>query len=238
MVQKKALHLGLSLVLFMVLFSGAVSPVAAAGNISVSVADLRPADTVRLAFFNLPANVQFAVMMGPGGSRAVNAPVVAHVYSPDGGPVAAWVEILAELRSSPTVDVRIDNGAGLSVTTSFVNSSAFVAPVVVVPETPATVVQTVANRVMNVVHVEKGGIVVAHLNNLPASAHFAVTLGVAGTQGFGGNLVGHLDTGDLAGGEAYGSFEIPSNLAGEATLDLRVEAPGYLYLATFNNVDK
>jgi hypothetical protein len=237
MVRKNGIRLGMSLVLFAVLFSGAVFPVAAAGPISVSVADLMPGNMVRLVFNNLPAGIQFAVTMGPAGSAGAGGPTVAHVYSSDGGTVAAWIEILAELRGSSRVDVRIDNGAGLTANTFFNNTSSFVAPVVIVPVTPATVVQSVANRQMTVLHVQRGGLVVAFVKNLPANTRFAVTVGTAGTQGFGGNLVGHLDNGDVEGQDAIGYFEIPENLSGEATLDLRLDAPGYLYLATFKNTD-
>jgi hypothetical protein len=235
MVQKLVVRLGLSLVLFVALLSAAVSPVAAAGPLSVTVDGVVAGSMVRLIFTNLPANSQFAISMGPSGVAGKYMPLVAHMYSSDGRVVASWFEILDELRDSPRIDVRVDNGAGLATTVSFDNSKSYTAPTIVVPETPAAVVQTVANRGMSVLHVQQGGIVVASIKNLPANTRFDVTVGKAGTQGFGGNLVGHLDNGSVVGQDAIGYFEIPTNLATEKTLDLRLEAPGYLYLATFNN---
>jgi hypothetical protein len=235
MVHKMAIRLGLSLALFVALLSAAVSPVAAAGPISVKVDGVMAGSMVRLVFTNLPANIPFAISMGPSGVAGQYMPLVAHMVSSDGSVVASWFEILDELRDSPRIDVRIDNGAGLSTTVSFDNSQSYSPPAIVVPETKAAVVQTVANRAMSVIHVQQGGIVVASVKNLPANTRFDVTVGKAGTQGFGGNLVGHLDNGSVVGQDAIGYFEIPTNLATEKTLDLRLEAPGYLYLATFNN---
>ena len=234
MVQKLVLRLGLSLVLFAALFSGVITPVAAEGPILVKVDGVMAGSMVRLIFTNLPANSQFAITMGPAGTLGAYRPVVAHMYSSDGRVVASWFEILDELRDSPRIDVRVDNGAGLAATVTFENVN-YTAPLIVVPETPATVVQTVANRAMTILHVQKGGLVVASVKNLPANTQFAVTVGKSGTQGFGGNLVGHLDNGSIAGQDAIGYFEIPSTLKDEKTLDLRLDAPGYLYVATFSN---
>jgi hypothetical protein len=235
MVQKTFLRLALSLVLFAALFSGVVTPAAAAGAMTVAVDGVQPGSMVRLVFTNFPAKSQFAIMMGPAGSAGAGGPVVAHLYSADGGTVGAWFEVLDELRSAARIDVRVDNGAGLTLVTSFDNTSSYTAPSMPVPATPATVVGSVANRSMTVIHVQAGGLVIASVKNLPANTQFTVKVGVGGTGAFEGNVVGHLDNGKIEGQDAIAYFEIPPNLAAEKTLDLRLEAPGYLYLATFNN---
>ena len=85
------------------------------------------------------------------------------------------------------------------------------------------------------VHVQKGGIVVAELTGLPLDTQFTVTVGTGGSQGFDGFKVGNLSSEGLS--DHIGSFEIPVDLSGEKSLDLRIDAPGYLYLVTFANTN-
>jgi len=217
---------------------------------SVTAVDVRPGEMVRLRFENLPANVDFAIKMGASGTGGAGGPTVAHVSSSDGSMVVAWIEILSDVASNAVVDVRVDNGAGLSMRTSFVNSSAFVAPVVAPIVTPVVtpVVTTtgaggavtpvaVANRTMKVLHVQRGGIVQVAITGLPVSTSFKVTLGALGTKGFGGYEVGHLDTIATSGPDTISTFEIPVPLHDNAAIDLRLEAPGIIYVVTFNNAD-
>jgi hypothetical protein len=242
MARKLMVGFGLCLLLFTILFGSSVFPAVAAVSPKVSVVDLYPHSMVRLQFANLPANVKFAVMMGDAANPTAGLITVAHVYSPDGGVFAAWIEILTDVANSPIVTVRIDNGAGLFATTSFINSSAFMVPTPVPTRTP-TPVGTGGNttpgtaRAIKVLHVERGGIVTAMLTNLPANTSFLITLGVAGSHGLGGYAVGHLDTGATAGQAVTGRFEIPVLLRNEATIDLRFESSdGIVYWVNFKNV--
>jgi hypothetical protein len=205
---------------------------AAQAQMALSVVDLVPGKRVRVQFSNLPANVEFAVRMGPGGSGAAGAPTVTHVSSPDGGPIVVWLEILSDLASSPRIDVRMDNAAGLSAVTTFDNipAAAQAAPT-------ATAAVFVANPSVTVLHVQKGGLVIAAVSGLPANTNYTITVGKAGTQGIGGYMVAHLNTGGTAGSSLTGTFEIPVAYRNDATLDLRLEAAGAVYVVNFQNTD-
>ena len=238
MASKIIQRLALSLVLFAALFSGSVLSVSAAGAMTVTVVDVAPGSMVRLQFANLPKDVPFAIMMGVGGKGAAGAPTVAHIASSDGGVVVAWFEILTELSDIPSIDVRVDNGAGLSMTTNFKN---FASPVLVPVLGAGGAVVPAAMRTMNVVHVQKGGTVTVAISGLPDNTHFLVSEDVAGTKGFGGYVVGHLDTVGINGADTVSTFEIAYPLRDELSIDLRLEGPspdGIVYFVNFKNVDK
>jgi hypothetical protein len=200
---------------------------------AVTVVDLQSGKRVRLQFANLPANVEFAVRLGASGAAAAGASAVAHITSPDGSPVVFWIEISPELASSSRIDVRIDSAAGLSATTSFDNLAVALAA----PTATATTTTFVANPVITVLHVQKGGIVIAAVSGLPANTNYSVTVGKAGTQGVDGYVIAHLYSGSIAGVSLVGTYEIPASLRNEATLDLRLDAGGAVYVVSFKNID-
>ena len=238
MIQKIIQRFGLSLILTAALFGAAVFPVFAASPApTITVVAVTPGSEVQLSISNLPANQKFAVTMGPVGSHGIG-PVVAHVYSPDGSMVTDWFEILSDVAGNQTVEVRVDNGSGLSAYTSFNNSGSPSTTVMVAPatttSTPAAVPVTGAGGAtapvsvsgsIQVLHVEMGGWVQALIHNLPADTVFTVTVGMAGSQGLGGYGVGTLTTDpNTSGLDAVGTFEIPVLLASEASLDLRLDS--------------
>ncbi len=210
----------------------AAPPQAAAPQPAVAAVALNPGRMVRLQFTNLPPNTQFAVKMGPGGSGAVGAPTVVNVSAPAGGTVVVWVEILSELAGSPRIDVRLENSAGFSTTTSFDNSAAFTSA----GSNPGAGAQVLAPT-LRVIHVQKGGVVVVAIHNLPPNTNFTAIVGKSGSQGIGGYEVGHLLTGESAGWSTTATFEIPVLLHDEAALDLRLESLGAVYVLNFKNID-
>jgi hypothetical protein len=200
------------------------APKASAPQPSISMVELVPGQRVKLQFANLPPNVEFTVRLGSA--------TVTHVTSPDGGPVTLWLEIPAELANSPSITARMDSASGISAATSFDNQ-----PASVQPTATATATVFVPHPSLTVLHVQKGGIVIAAVGGLPAYTNYTVTVGKAGSQGIGGYPVAHLNTGSTAGANLTGTFEIPVALRSEATLDLRLEAAGAVYVVSFNNVD-
>jgi hypothetical protein len=192
--------------------------------------DLVPGSRVQVLLTNLPPNVEFALRMGAGGSKAVGGAVLTHITSPDGGPVALWLEVLSGLSSSDRIDIRLENAAGLSAVTSFANA-AIPAPAPLV----ATAAVCVPNPRLTVLHVQKGGFVNTAINGLPAFTNYSVSVGTAGSQGLGGYLMAHLNTGDSGCRSLIGTFEIPVLLRGEPALDLRLEAAGAVHVLTFRN---
>ena len=82
----------------------------------------------------------------------------------------------------------------------------------------------------------QGGLVLIQVSNLPLDIEFTVTIGAAGTQGIGGTLIAHVNSGSTVGHVAICKFEIPTDLRTAASMDLRMEGGGYVYVVTFNNV--
>jgi hypothetical protein len=210
---------------------------------TISVIGVNPGEQVQVMIYNLPADTNFTVTESAVGHQGVG-PVIAHFNSLDGGTRSYWFEILTDVRTNDHVEIRIDNGAGISAYTSFQNTetvsstSTTTTTTATTATTAATAASTIAGYsptmgMIHVLHVQKGGIVIAELQGMPLDTQFTVTIGTAGSQGFDGYKVGNLSSGERS--DHIGTFEIPIDLATERGLDLRIEAPGYLYLVTFSN---
>lgn len=245
-------RIGLVAFILSALFAGSALPVIAASPITITVDSVTPGGEVQLTFANLPAGQTFMVEMGAGGSLGVG-PVVANFETGVGGTETDTFEILADVRTSSSIAVRIDNGAGLTAFTTFNNTTAFTAVSVNTPETTSTAAIPVtgattaivpvaalapASGVVRLVHVEQGGWVQAEIDNLPANTTFTVSVGLAGSKGIGGYVVADLQSDPVNVVTAISTFEIPQPLTGETSLDLRLEAPGYVYVLTFSNTNR
>ena len=199
---------------------------------------LNPGHEVQVVIDNLPVDTEFAVTMSSVGNQGMGW-VVANFNSGTGGSRSYWFEILTDVSTDANAEIRIDSGTGIFAYTTFQNTTAQNFTPTDTTTTPATTADTPVKSpimgVINVLHVQKGGIVVAELKGMPLDTQFTVTVGTGGSQGYDGYMVGNLSTGDLSVHTGY--FEIPVDMSGERTLDLRIEAPGYLYLVTFANTD-
>ena len=222
------------------LFGGAFLPVNAALSPVITQVGVRDNSMVQLRFDNLPANTEFSVTMGPAGSGGYDH-LIAHFTTAGAGSYTFWFEILSDVRHDATVDVRIDDGGGNSASLTFKTTSgttvvATAVPTAVPTTTPGSGGAVPASSSVKAVHVVKGGLVLLEVRNLPVDVEFAITIGAAGTQGLGGTLVAHMDSSSTAGTVAICKFEIPTNLRTAASMDLRMEGGGYVYVVSFNNV--
>jgi len=88
---------------------------------------------------------------------------------------------------------------------------------------------------INILSVVKDQTVTIQAFNFPAHDTFRVTMGVYGTYGIGGVVVGFTDTGD--GGSFVATYGIPSTLAGSNLIALRLQSPtsGYYAYNWFTN---
>lgn len=240
MIQKVMLRLSLILVVLATLLGTMVQPASAYGVMTIRVGAVEAGHRVFLTFNNLTPGVEFAVRMKAYSEPWVG-PVVASVSSSDGEVVTGWFEILPELAHRPWIVVHIDDSFGYSASVIFDNSYRFQAPSSGTPTTTTAAPQVVSPRgepTITVTQVQRGGLVVARITQLPANTSFLVTVGKAGTQGIGGTVVGHLDTGSTPWQQMFGHFEIPTNLSSEKELDLRLQGPnGYWYYVSFKNED-
>lgn len=206
----------------------------------IQVTGVIPQGYVQLLISNLPVSTEFAVTMGPVGSQGIG-PLVAHFISPAaGGSGVYWFEIENTVRTLSRAEVRIDSGSGTSAWAAFDNTAAVIpiTPTPAVTATPAAAVQAAASPAqaankVELVHVQKGGLVVVLVRDLPLNQKYTVTIGKAGSGGMNGYVIAHLPTADRTLNIAY--FEIPVLLRAEASLDLRIEGAGALVIFTFAN---
>jgi len=210
----------------------------------MSVLNLVPGSRIQLQILNLPDYAEFTVTMGPAGSRGLGAPVVAHFNTYGNENVNYWFEVQTEVREDPAFDVRIDNGAGTYTYLTVDNTTPVSIPADTrtpsPTQTPTPLGWSITTRtfgLIKIMKVQRDGVVVAVIRNMPANTVFNVTIGAAGTKGLGGYLVGSLTTTNANGVAMVGTFEIPSLLRGSDFLDLRVAASGHFYYATFRNIN-
>jgi hypothetical protein len=239
------------------LLGSALTAFAAGGPPTITVVGVVQGSLVTLTINNLPVNDTFAVSMGAGGSVGTGS-VVAHFNSGAGGQQTYTFEILSNLSSASTIAVRIDDGFGVTAFTTFNNvgmtaptvttaptqsptnaaATAFAPTVTLAPAAAAAKANPVSPTVgsISVIHAQQGGWVQVIINNMPPNVLFTVTIGPAGSQGFGGYKVGDLPTGSVA--THVSIFEIPQPLTTASSMDLRLEGGGFVYLITFSNTNK
>ena len=239
--SRSLLVMSLIAALIAALFGGAFLPVDAALAPVITQVGVRDNSMVQLRFDSLPADTEFTVTMGKAGSGGYDH-VIAHFNTAGAGSYTFWFETLTDIKHDLTADVRIDDHSGNSATLTFNTASTTTVVSTPVPTAvPSTttgsggaVVSTSTS--VKAVHVVKGGLVLIQVSNLPLDVEFTVTIGAAGTQGIGGTLIAHLDSGSIAGNVAISKFEIPTDLRTAASMDFRMEGGGYVYVVTFNNV--
>src|SRR5512135_1424939 len=75
----------------------------------------------------------------------------------------------------------------------------------------------------SIVSVDKDVSVTIKTANFPADQTFTVRMGVIGTKGIGGTVVGTTDSG--AGGSFEATYDIPLSLQGAAMIAIRMDSP-------------
>ena len=235
----KLLKPAFAVVIVLALMTALILPAFAAGQPVLKIASVSPGSMLSVRVDNLPASTTFAVTMRQAGTSNPYG-LVAHFESGVGGTQWYSFEIHADVRSSASVEVRIDSGTGYAASAVFDNTSAFTAPAATAVPTTTTfgtggaLVKATAG--IRLVHVQKGGWVQVELRGMPTNEDMTVTIGKGGSQGLGGSVTAHLNTGTM--GTWTFLFEIPVTVNTEASLDVRVEGPNTLYVLTFANVDK
>ena len=238
--SRSLLVMGLIAALIAALFGGAFLPVDAALAPVITQVGVRDNSMVQLRIDNLPAETEFAVTMGEAGSGGYGH-LMAHFTTAGAGSYTFWFEILTDVKNGPTADVRIDDYSGHSASLTFSTTSTTTVVSTPVP-TPVPSTTTGSGGAVSgstsvrAVHVVKGGLVLIEVSNLPLDIEFTITIGAAGTQGIGGTLIAHLNSGSTAGNVAICKFEIPTDLRTDASMDFRMEGGGYVYVVPFDNV--
>lgn len=204
-----------------------------------------PGGYVMVQINHLPADETFTVTMGPAGSQGVNGYVVSHI-STDGSVSSVYqFEIHALVRDNKSIDLRIQNSAGLAAYVNFSNARRLPQQATGTPSSSTSSQASSGSgtttkkgpSIIQVLHVDENRTVQAALYNLPVDTEFTASIGPVGTRGKEKYVIAHITTPHSFDGTNVSTFEIPKNLVGEATLVLYVEAPGYRYVTSFSNTD-
>lgn len=234
--------IGLVLVGISLMLISVFAPASAATQPTMVVTAVNPGLRVTVQISNLPQNTDFTVTEGAGGTAGIGGGLVAHFNSGVGGSQVITFEIFADFRGATSVDIRIDSGTGFSAwanfnaTTSTISATATAAPTAASSSgSTASSPISSSGAFLRILHVEQGGIVIVEAGRFPLNTEYTVSIASGGTQGLGGYLVAHMPVG--SSDASYATFEIPALLRDSATLDLRLEANGFLLIKTFSNTN-
>jgi hypothetical protein len=205
------------------------------GYPSFSIVSVAQDKSVTVKTYNLPANDQFNVTMGPMGTRGVNGIKVDVVDSGSGGSKTYTFDIPASLAGSYQISIRMQSPtSGYYAFNWFYNNasgSGTQPPPSTTPPPGYTGIPT-----FSIVSVEKDKSVTVKTQNLTPNDSFNVTMGPMGTQGVGGTVVDVVDSG--SGGTKTYTFDIPSSLYGAYKISIRMQSPTsgyYAYNWFYNN---
>lgn len=212
-----------------------LSPVAAYGPIpTFEILMVTTDQSVTIRTHNFPANQSFRVTMGSMGTKGINGIEVATINSGDGGTFEATFPIPATLAGSYQIAIRLQTSHLYPYyafnwffnDTSGSNSGTGGLP-------GYSGIPTF--RITNVV---KDTSVTIETNNFPANQDFTTTMGVIGTRGIGGVVVGSFNSGN--GGTITQQFNIPAALQGMGRIAIRTQtshANPYYAFNYFYNTD-
>jgi hypothetical protein len=189
-----------------------------------SITDVVTDGTVTIKTANFPANDTFDVLMNTMGTRGVGGTKVDTINTGTGGVLSMTFNIPAGLKGQNQIAIRLQSPtSGFFAYNWFWNSTTSGVPVTgpVLPPgvLPSTTMLAVTRDVS----------VTVETNNFPANDTFDVYLGVYGTQGVGGTKVDTFNTG--TGGSFRRTFSIPTGLAGQERIAIRLVSPTSGYYA-------
>ena len=223
--HRRFLLIALSLVVVAGLVFGLVKQTEAYGTPITSIVSINPGVSVTVAGTNFPAGQTFVVRMGPYGSYGVGGTVVGSYATGSGAYFTSTYAIPAALVGADKIAIRLESAQGAFSYNWFYNTGSAGAPVV--PGGPTPVPGYVGYPTFDIVSVSAGSTVTILTHNMPAGQAFTVRMGNFGTLGIGGEVVGSTPT---TGGSYSATYTIPSWLAGNAQIAIRLDGPtGYYY---------
>jgi hypothetical protein len=170
--------------------------------------------TVTIKTNNFPAARTFTVRMGLFGTLGIGGEVVATTDSGAGGVFTITYNIPASLAGQSRIAIRMDSTTGgFNSYNWFWNSPSTVGtggPIF-------TGIPTFA-----ITAVVKDATVTIKTNNFPAARTFTARMGLYGTLGIGGEVVGTTDSGP--GGVFTVTYIIPASLVGQSRIAIRLDS--------------
>jgi len=184
-------------------------------------------ETVTIITYNLAANEVYDVLMGPMGTQAINGIWVASQPSGSGGTLTATYDIPDSLRGSYQIAIRLQSstGSGYYAYNWFYNDTSTLLP----PGSVGPGTGYIGYPTFSIVSVVRDQSVTIQTNNLSPNDTYVVKMGLMGTRGLNGYVVGSVDSG--AGGTQQYTYDIPAELYGLYQISIRMESPTSRYFA-------
>ncbi|MBW8012217.1 MAG: hypothetical protein FVQ83_13440 [Chloroflexi bacterium] len=211
-----------SILALIILFpiQAAASP-PAAGISTFSIQSVNTDTDVTILTNNFPAGENFTVTMGDYGTLGIGGTVVGNQASGAGGSFSATFPIPAAFHGAARIAIRLESttSAYYAYNWFWNDTSGGGSP----PPAPGP------NPTFSIVSVNEDVDVTIQTSNFPAGDTFTVTMGLNGTKGVGGTVVGSQASG--AGGSFSATFPIPAGLHGQHIIAIRLDIPTSPYYA-------
>jgi hypothetical protein len=200
-------------------------------------------ESVTISTKNMPPNDTFTVTMGKYGTLGIGGTVVGTTQSVEGGSFEVTYTIPSDLADLERIAIRLASPTtGYFAFNWFWNATATVTPIAspTPTETPTTTPTPTPTATptpsgyqgfptFSITAVVKDETVTIAGLNFPANDSFTVLMGKYGTYGIGGTAVGTTSTGE--GGSLTATYDIPSSLAGQTRIAIRLQSPTSGYFA-------
>lgn len=183
----------------------------------ISIGSVNKDVSVTIAGTNFPPNQTFTVTMGPYGSYGVGGTVVGSYASGSGGYFTNTYAIPSSLVGADSIAIRFDSYHGFFSYNWFFNAGS---------ANPTPIPGYTGYPTFDISSVVAGNSVTVLTHNMPVGQVFMVRMGVYGSLGIGGTVVGSTpDT----GGSYSVIFAIPAGLASLLQIAIRMDGPTGLY---------
>ncbi|NLN70027.1 MAG: hypothetical protein GX142_04490 [Chloroflexi bacterium] len=196
-----------------------------------SITDVAMDDSVTIQTHNFPANYDFKVLMGKMGTKGIDGIHVATISSGTGGSFNATFSIPAELKGNYQIAIRLASTSG-----GFYAYNWFFNNTTLQPGTGGSTGGFAGIPTFSITAVVKDSTVTIQTSNFPANYDFKVLMGKMGTKGIDGILVSTINSDK--GGAFTQTFDVPSALADESRIAIRLQATSggfYAYNWFYNN---
>ena len=184
---------------------------------TIAILSVKEDESVTLKTHNFPAGRDFKVLMGKMGTRGIGGIHVTTFSSGAGGTLTKTFNVPDALKGNYQIAIRLQTPDGVFFAYNwFYNNTAGSG------SSGTTTPGYTGIPTFSITAVDKGDTVTIKTHNFPANIDFKVLMGKMGTKGVGGSVVTQFNS--SSGGAFTKTFDIPSSLAGQERIAIRLEA--------------
>jgi len=207
----------------------------------ISVTNVVTDVSVTISGTSFPLNQTFTARMGAIGTKAVGGTVVGTFDTGSSSTFTKTFSIPANLKGAAQIAIRVDSPQGYFSYNWFINKTGGTVTGTTPATTPGATTTPSGTKysgipTFSITTVVKGTSVTLHTKNFPAGQTFTARMGKFGTKAVGGTIVGTTSSG--SGGAFDVTYTIPSALASEALIAVRLDSPqGFFAYNWFYNAN-